>query len=417
MYIREELCAFTFDVPAVDTHAHLRAHDSLPRPMDALALFNASGNMRQLWVSSGAFSRCDYRRLREFQNWEELAESLDSVKATAFYRVFLKGLKQLYGLDFPELDSEAFDLLSERIRHAYNDPDWYRKVIREKARVSITCQDSRSYMDRSLLTPVARFDSYVWFGRPEWRTKIIEQHGIEKTSTLDGLIDCLEQDFQSTVSSGAAAVKNNSTWCRRIEFSDPTGHDAQRALRECLASEHPNVQALKVLGDFVMNRICELCARYDIPLQLHTGPAGGVDHIVDWGNPLYLNELMIRHPRTKFVLFHAGGPFANECRDLAVQIPNCYLDLCGVMAVRGLRAVLDDWIERVPHSKLMWGTDASLVEEMFALVMNFRSVLVELLTERVECGYFSIQTAKEIAKAILGANARRVIKISGAVGS
>ncbi|MGQ9455245.1 MAG: amidohydrolase family protein [Armatimonadota bacterium] len=160
-----------------------------------------------------------------------------------------------------------------------------------------------------------------------------------------------------------------------------------------------------------MDHICELCAQHDIPLQLHTGPAGGTGHLVEWGDPLHLNGLMMRHPWTKFVLFHAGGPFTGECRDLAVQFPNCYLDLCGVIAVKGLRSILDDWIERVPHTKLMWGTNANIVEEVFALVSNFHVVLADLLVDRVEEGYFSLRTAQDIARGILGGNARSVLRI------
>jgi|GEM_PF-5879939 len=411
MSIREEICKFVFDLPIVDTHAHLRDPATLPQPMSALALFNASGNMRQLWASSGALSRQDYRQLEEFRNWDEFSAALSSVKATAFYRIFLNGIKEIYDLSSDELDRSTFEELSEKLSRAYEEPDWYVKVIRDRAGICATCQDSRRYVDRSFLTPVARFDQYVWFGRPEWRAKVVEKHGYEKLTSLDGLLECLEQDFDQAIRAGAAAVKNNSTWCRRIDFSDSSRSDAVSAFADSISSKEYDPRATKCLGDYVMNRICELCAHYDVPLQLHTGPAGGLDHMVDWGNPCHLNELMIRHPKTKFVLFHAGGPFANECRDLAVQIPNCYLDLCGVMAVRGLKAILDDWIERVPHTKLMWGTDANLAEDAFALAANFRTVLVDLLEERVNSRYFSLETALEVSQALLSGNAKRILKI------
>ncbi len=414
----DDLTEMVFSLPIVDTHAHLRQYSTVPQPMSALAMFNASGNLRQWWVSSGALSRTEHRQIKQFEDWGQLSAALDRIKATAFYRTFLNGLKSLYSVEFDELDQQTFEELSDKMREAYSDPGWYRTVIREKSGVVVVCQDSRGEMDRALFTPVARFDGYVWFGRKEWRAPVVEKHGRDKTSSLKGLTECLEQDFDEAVKGGACAIKNNSTWCRRIEYPEVGESEAERALSECLAAEAAPQSppdrgggATNTLGSFVMNRICELCVAYDIPLQLHTGPAGGTDHWIDWGNPLHLNGLMLRHVNTRFVLFHAGGPFTNECRELAIQFPNCYLDLCGVMAVEGIRTILDDWIERVPHNKIMWGTDSNVVEDVYALVLNFRTVLARFLADRIESGYLSRASAEDLARAVLSENARRILRV------
>ena len=412
-----------FSLPVVDTHAHVRQYDAMPQPMSAAALFNASGNLRQWWVSSGALSRAEHRQMKQFEDWDQLSRAIDTIKATAFYRIFTAGLRSLYSIDFDELDQRAFGELSDRIERAYADPGWYRTVIKEKSGVAVTCQDSRGEMDRTLFTPVARFDGYVWFGRAQWRASVVNKHGPDKTSSLRGLIECLEADFDEAVQGGACAIKNNSTWCRRLDFADVSESEAERALADVLAAEHSqsslvekagggaDIDPFDILGSFIMNRICELCAHYDIPLQLHTGPAGGTDHWIDYGNPLHLNGLMLRHPNTKFVLFHAGGPWSNECRELAVQFPNCYLDMCGVMAVEGIRTILDDWIERVPHTKIMWGTDANTAEEVYALVCSFRTVVARFLSQRVDSGYLTAASAVQVARALLSENAGRILRL------
>ena len=146
----------------------------MPQPMSALAMFNCSGNLRQWWVSSGALSRVEHRQIKQFEDWNQLSAALDTIKATAFYRIFLNGLKSLYSLQFDELDERVFNELSGKVRQAYRDPGWYRTVIREKIGVVVTCQDKRGEMDRALFTPVARFDGYVWFGRRDWRAPAVE---------------------------------------------------------------------------------------------------------------------------------------------------------------------------------------------------------------------------------------------------
>ncbi|MGQ9455244.1 MAG: hypothetical protein ACUVRS_10025 [Armatimonadota bacterium] len=248
MSVRNELREYIFSLPVVDTHAHLREYSSLPQSMSALALFNSSGNLRQMWVSSGALSVSEYRQMKQFQDWGGLSAAIEKIKASGIYRIFWRGLRDLYGVCAEELDEDSFNELSEKVCAAYGSYEWYHIVIRERAGVELTCQDSRNVSDRSLFTPVARFDEYVWFARADWRTRVLQRHGTEKTATLDGLLHCLEEDFRSAVDSGAAAVKNNSNWCRLIDFDAVSKQEAERAFAECLGESSSDEQVEKILG-------------------------------------------------------------------------------------------------------------------------------------------------------------------------
>ena len=399
----------------VDTHAHFKDRSSLEPPVTAYTLFNYSGCLRQPWVSAGALSRQEYRQAKRFLDWPSMSEAIDKIKTTAFYRILLDGLRSLYEFDFDELDQSSFEELGRRMTQAHQDPGWYTTVLREKAKLEVICQDTRSDVDRSLFTPVARLDSYVMFGRKDWGDRVVAKHGSERTANVEGLTACLKEDFDEALSKGAAAIKSNDTWARPLVYDEVSEAAAEDALAVCNAGE-PDAEAVKTLGDFMMNRTCALCAENDIPLQIHTGPAMGTDHVIQYGNPLNLNSLMLRNPNTRFVLFHAGGPFVRECASLAVQFPNVYLDLCGVLYRESLYRILDDWLEMVPHGKLMWGTDVNQVEEAYAISLNFRNVLTRLLTDRIESGYLSAASAEAFARGILADNAKRILRLEGASG-
>ena len=397
-------------LPIVDTHTHLREWSSIEQPATAYTLFNCSGFLRQAWVSAGALSRGEYRQSKRFLDWPSMSAAIEKVRTTAFYRILLDGLRSLYEIDFDELDQSSFETLGRKMTRAYQDPGWYAAVLKEKAGLEVICLDSRSEVDRSLFTPIARLDYYVMFGHAGWGERVVAKHGGERTSTIDALVGCLRKDFNEAVGARAAAIKSNDTWARPLSYEDVSEAAAEDALALCNAGE-PDARAEKTLGDFMMNQICVLCAEHDIPLQIHTGPAMGTDHVIQYGNPLNLNSLILRNPETRFVLFHAGGPFVRECASLAVQFQNVYLDLCGVLCRESLRRILDDWLEYVPHGKFMWGTDVNLVEEAYAVSLSFRKVLARLLTDRVESGYFSRASAEDFARGILGENARRILRL------
>lgn len=378
--------------------------------MTGYTLFNRSGCLRGIWAIAGALSRQEFRQFKQFPDWPSLSAALEQVKAVAYYRILLSGLKSLYMLDFEELDEISLEALGKKMADAYKSPHWYSTVLKEKAGFDITCQDSRGEFDRSLFTPVTRMDGYALFGKRGWGDAIIAKHGGDRTSSLEGLVGCLGQDFHEALKDGAAAVKSNLCWGRTLSFDLVGTAAAADALAVCNSDENDEKSA-KVLGDYMMNEIAKLCAAHDIPLQIHTGPAGGTDHMVEFGNPLNLNPLILRNPETKFILFHAGGPFVRESAALATQFPNVFLDLCGVLGRDSLRRILDDWLEFVPHTKIMWGTDVNMVEEAYAISRSFREVLFELLEARVKSGYISYSVAEDVAKAILAGNAKRVLRL------
>lgn len=407
---RSRIQETVFSTPIIDTHEHVRPYDAWEQPVTGIELFNSSGCLRQYWVSTGTLSRQEYRAHKKFLTWPELSAALDTIKTTVFYSILMRGLKSLYNLDFDDLDEASFDLLSKKIEKSYQDPEWYNIVLKEKAKLEVLCQDGRTFdLDRSLFAPVARLDQYVQFARPGWRERVTAVHGEDAVRDLRGLMNCLEKDFETAARQGAVAVKSNETWCRRICYDDISEAVAEDALALC-NSDESDENCVRQLGDYAMNRICELCAKHGLPLQLHTGPAMGLDHFIEYGSPLNLNSLFIRHPETKFVIFHAGGPFHAECRALAMQFPNVYLDLCGVLGVHTLQMVLDDWVEHVPHHKLMWGNDVNMAEEAYAVTLNFRSVLTDFLVDRVESGYMTVSAAEDFARAILRENAKRVLR-------
>ena len=111
--------------------------------------------------------------------------------------------------------------------------------------------------------------------------------------------------------------------------------------------------------DPLLDPVCELAAARGLPVLHHIWQ----HRRREWGgqeasDALELGRLAARHPRVHFILAHIGGGGDYSHTFVAVrELPNVHLDLSG----SGVdRMMLDDALDAVGPSRLVWGCDVTM---------------------------------------------------------
>jgi predicted TIM-barrel fold metal-dependent hydrolase len=167
----------------------------------------------------------------------------------------------------------------------------------------------------------------------------------------------------------------------------------------------------KPMIDFLVILALEVAAKYQIPMQFHTG-WGDPDLDLRLANPLHLRPLLEekRWRAAPIVLLHGAYPFVREAGYLAAVYPQVYLD-CGLtipfLSVAGMRRTLRQLLEIAPTSKLMFSTDAHVIPELFFLGAKWgRKILAQVLEGAVADADLSAPEAERAAAGILYDNAK-----------
>ncbi|MBD2462943.1 amidohydrolase family protein [Oscillatoria sp. FACHB-1407] len=172
----------------------------------------------------------------------------------------------------------------------------------------------------------------------------------------------------------------------------------------------------KPLIDFLLHEALAIAARYQLPVQFHTG-FGDPDLDLRLANPLHLRPLLEnpRYQTVPIVLLHAAYPFTREAGYLTAVYPQVYLD-CGLavpfLSVAGMRQAIAMMLELSPTSKLMYSSDAHLIPELYYLGAKWgREALAQVLEQAIQDGDLTALEAEEVAVAILAGNASVLYRI------
>ena len=103
----------------------------------------------------------------------------------------------------------------------------------------------------------------------------------------------------------AVCLKTTLAYQRTLRFENVPKDRAEASLRQTRSRSSP--EQIKDFEDFIMWRLCELSAKYELPFQIHTGQAR-----IQGSNPMMLVDLIEANPKTKFILFHGGYPWVGE---------------------------------------------------------------------------------------------------------
>lgn len=89
----------------------------------------------------------------------------------------------------------------------------------------------------------------------------------------------------------------------------------------------------KTLADPLYDPYLKICEEYGIPVAVHTD--GGPPRTTDFapearlvlGNPLLIEDVLVRYPNLKIYMMHSGGAWFREALQLMLSHPHVYTDL------------------------------------------------------------------------------------------
>jgi predicted TIM-barrel fold metal-dependent hydrolase len=123
-----------------------------------------------------------------------------------------------------------------------------------------------------------------------------------------------------------------------------------------------------------------LAEELDIPVGIHTGlgpPRAPYEFAPRFrarlGNPLLLEEVLIRHPRLRLYVMHAGWPYLNETVALMYMYPQVYADLSAInwlLPREEFREYLRALVRAGLGKRLMFGSDQMLWPEAVGMAVE-----------------------------------------------
>lgn len=165
-----------------------------------------------------------------------------------------------------------------------------------------------------------------------------------------------------------------------------------------LAPNHPSLEPFFALAE-----------ELDIPVGIHMGngaPAGPYwlypKYRASLGNPLLLEDVLIKHPKMRLYVMHAGLPMQDEMLALLYSHPQVYVDISAenIGPRKEFHRVLRRFVEAGYGKRVMFGSDQMVWPEV-----------IELAIESIESADFLTEEQK---RDILYNNAARFLRLTPA---
>jgi hypothetical protein len=160
------------------------------------------------------------------------------------------------------------------------------------------------------------------------------------------------------------------------------------------------VLRVRPLDDWLFQYALRTAAKYDLPVQLHTGHMAGIRNEIAKTNAAHLIPTIELNRNVRFDLFHGNWPYMDEFLFMGKNYPNVYLNLCWAQSIDPIYCIelMKRAVMTVPHSKLFaFGGDTGQVEWMVGYLVLARDNVACALSELTDAGWLTMDEAKRIA--------------------
>jgi hypothetical protein len=414
------------EIPVINTHEHQRAPHELPD--EHIAFYHLlessylSSDVRSSGTSGYAMETLD--SLSDEVLWETYGPGLNHSRNTSYYSHFVKGFNKLYGFDALYFTEENVSELSTEIEKNYEDYEtWFDQafnnagfelMFNDQYWNPFNCDLNDKYFALVFhINPlVMEVSNKPASGGEKGNIyKQANEDGFPMT-TLDEYLAYCDQLFIKNVNNNAVCVKNSMAYSRTLYYEDISYEEAKDLFIR--PSGSLSQTEAKKLQDFMFHWVIQKATEHELPVQIHTGYLAGNGNVLDNGKPVKLNNLFLKYPEAKFVLFHGGFPWTGEYAALAKMFPNVYLDIVWLPQISRQEAIssLDVMLDCVPYNKFFWGGDCALIEESAGSLEFGKDVVAEVLTKRIQRGLLTEDLAYEIAKGMFRENAIETFQLN-----
>jgi hypothetical protein len=340
-----------------------------------------------------------------------------------------RGLKALHGIGLNEaLSSSNGDLLlklNTSIKDKYSHYfQWFTEVMEKSGTDSILKPvHPEFFLDRSFeksagelkySVPIMRVDSLVGFQHNE---KILDFAGVERAAGFEiksasNLDEMITWFFGICDKFQVCSLKQLQAYSRPISVSDCTREEMSKALEVLLAARGAGTLAkyrdeALIVQNYILRRILEEADIRSLPYQIHTGMT-----ILSQSNPGQLESMIQQYRNISFVILHAY-PFISEATYLARTNPNVWVDTSWLVlqSPEILQIALKEYIGMVPADRIFSSIDSISLEEYAGGIALTRSILIDVLSEKVEKNFLDIEEALYISERVLGGNCKQLHRL------
>ena len=375
-------------------------------------------------VSAGG-TRLDPERLDSLsleELWDINGQALNHTRNTSYYGHYIKGFQKLYEFDDLYFTENNISDLSAQIEKNYKDyPSWFDAAF-HKAGFELMFLDQwwkpfNTVVDERYFALVFHINELVMHASrapSKDDTSTIYYHASLEGYGMDSFDDYLEYCdflFNKNIAYKAVCVKNSMAYSRTLDYEE-VPYETARSLYNKRPAGLSSEEAKKI-QDYLFHWVIRKSIEYDLPIQIHTGYLAGNGNNLENGRPVKLNNLFLKYPDARFVLFHGGYPWTGEYAALGKMFPNVYLDIVWLPQISREKAVmaLDEMFDGVPYNKFFWGGDCSFIEETVGSLEYGKEVLAEVLSKRIERGLLTEDVAYDIVRKVLRENAVEVFRL------
>ena len=405
----------------VDVHEHHIPEILLQREVNLLQLFQQS---YAGWTQARPYPLPSEKREQDPMlaasgppSWEALRPYVEGSASNSFVRNLVRAVTELHGQGEKTITPDNWATLDASVRRAHQRPEWPAEVLQRAGIERVITDpytdpllDARAALGSNYHS-VVRINGLACGWHPEARDHngnngqaLLQRLGIS-AATFDEYLAGIERLVETMAERHQVALKNALAYDRDVAFDEPD----EKLARQAWGKISPTIEQRKAFSDFVVDRICGLAGKRDVPIQMHLGTA-----IVRGSHPLKAAGMIERHPQTRFLLMHLAYPWSRDLLGMAFVYRNIWLDLTWslLLSPSHFKLALHEAIEILPdEGRLMIGGDNWHAEETYGTLKLARRLIGEVLEEKIQAGYLQLPEAERLAARILRRNALDFFKL------